>query len=58
MSTREETEIELTPEEEAELNAAIAEADLGGGVPVETVMREIAQMREKEELRRRRSGVR
>jgi predicted transcriptional regulator len=32
---------QLTPEEQAEIDAAIAEPDLGGGVPAEEVLREI-----------------
>jgi hypothetical protein len=46
MRTREETDIELTPDEETELDTAIAEADLGGGVPAETVLRELRERHE------------
>ena len=39
---------QFTPEEQAEIDAAIAEADLGGGVPAEEVLRELS-------IRRRRT---
>jgi hypothetical protein len=42
-----------TPEEEAELEAALTEADLGGGIPLEQFMRELRQVREKLERRPR-----
>lgn len=44
---------ELTPEQLAELDEAIAEADRGEGVPAEVVLRELREMRD-EEIRRRR----
>jgi len=37
-----------TPEEEAELDAAIAEADLGGGIPLEQFLRELEELRDRE----------
>lgn len=43
---RDDREIELTPEETAEIEAAIAEADLGGGVPADEVLRELRALRE------------
>lgn len=44
---------ELTAEELAELDAAMAEADRGEGVPAEKVLREIRIMRDAEIDRRR-----
>ncbi len=48
----EEEEVELTPEEASELDAAIAEADLGGGIPLEQFLRELQEFRERERNRR------
>jgi hypothetical protein len=45
-------EVTLTPGELAELDAAIEEADRGGGVPAEEVLRELRALRD-EEIRRR-----
>jgi hypothetical protein len=36
-----------TPEEEAELEAAMDEADRGEGIPAEQVLRELRELREK-----------
>lgn len=41
MANREQADPELTPEEEAELDAAVAEAELGGGMPADQVLREL-----------------
>jgi hypothetical protein len=46
MIDRDDREIELTPEEAAEIDAAIAEADLGGGIPAEEVLRELRARRQ------------
>jgi hypothetical protein len=43
-----------TPEEEAELEAAIEEADQGGGISAEELLRELRAIRD-QEVRRRRS---
>jgi hypothetical protein len=43
---REEEEYIPTPEEAAELEAAIEEADLGGGMPADEFLREMRAMRE------------
>ena len=50
-----EDEIELSPEELAELDAAIEEADRGGGVTAEELLQELRAIRD-EEMRRRRSA--
>ncbi|MDP9195134.1 MAG: hypothetical protein M3P06_25840 [Acidobacteriota bacterium] len=39
---------QLSSEEQAEIDAAIAEADLGGGVPAEEVLRELRTRRNQE----------
>jgi hypothetical protein len=44
---REEEEYVPTPEEEAELEAAIEEADRGGGIPYEEFRRELLQLEDK-----------
>ncbi|HEV7768986.1 MAG TPA: hypothetical protein VGQ76_28595 [Thermoanaerobaculia bacterium] len=49
-------EPELTPEKSAEIQAAIAEAALGGGLPAEEVLRELRARRN--EYARRRVGSR
>jgi len=49
----EEEEVELSPEELAELDAAIEEADRGEVIPAEVVLRELRAKAE-EEIRRRR----
>lgn len=51
MFYRDEQEPELTPEEAAEIEAAIAEADLGGGMPAEEVLRELRARREEHSRR-------
>ena len=48
-----EPEVHLTPEELAELDAAIAEADRGGGIPAEQVLRELRAMTDEFVSRRR-----
>jgi predicted transcriptional regulator len=53
MINRNQIEDELTPEEQAELDAAIAEADLGGGIPAEEVLRELRVRTRREEHARR-----
>ena len=45
MSNRDELDFEHD-DEQTELDAAIAEADLGGGVPAEQVLRELRERRE------------
>jgi hypothetical protein len=45
--------VHLTPEEEADLAAALAEADRTTGVPAEQILRELREMTD-EELRKRR----
>jgi hypothetical protein len=37
---------EMTPEQEAELEAALDEADRGEGIPAEQVLRELRELRE------------
>jgi hypothetical protein len=51
----EEEEYIPTPEEEAELDAALAEADLGGGIPLEQFKRELQEFRERELRKRERN---
>ena len=46
-------EADFTPEELAELDAAIAEAERGGGVPAEQVLRELRAMLEEASPQRR-----
>lgn len=53
MINRDQTDDELTSEEQAEIEAAIAEADLGGGVPAEEVLRELRARTRREEHARR-----
>ena len=48
-----ESEVHLTPEELAELDASIAEADRGGGIPAEQVLRELRAMTDEFVSRRR-----
>ena len=48
-----ERDFELTPEQLAELDEAIAEADRGEGVPADEVLRALRLMREAEVDRRR-----
>ena len=48
-----EPEVHLTPEELAELDAAIAKADRGGGIPAEQVLRELRAMTDQFVSRRR-----
>jgi hypothetical protein len=38
---REQVDVDVSPEEEAEIEAAVAEADLGGGVAADEVRREL-----------------
>ena len=44
-------EDEMSPEQLAELEAAIEEADRGEGIPVEEVLRELREMRLRDEKR-------
>lgn len=53
MINRDQIDSELTPEEKAEIEAAIAEADLGGGVAAEEVLRELRARTGREEHARR-----
>ena len=53
MINRDHVDEELTPEEQAEIEAAIAEADLGGGIPAEEVLRELRLRTSREEHARR-----
>ena len=46
MNDRDERDVELSADEAAEIEEAIAEADLGGGVPAEQVLRELRARRE------------
>ena len=48
-----ESEVQLTPEELAELDAAIEEADRGEGIPAEEVLRELRAMADEFVSRRR-----